>query len=127
MRVWASGLVVLAGLAGAMGMIEAAGAAHEAASPLLQVSANFLLISGATTIALTAVAFAIETRAGWFLAAASLLLAGCLLFCTDMTTRALLAHRLFPFAAPTGGSLMILGWLAAALAGAVSCFKKAKD
>lgn len=127
MRIWAASLIVLAGLAGATGMIEAAGAAHADASPLLQTSANFLLISGCAAIALIAVAFAMGTRAGWFLAAASLLLAGSVLFSIDLTARALLAHRLFPFAAPTGGSLMILGWLAAALAGAVSCFKKAKQ
>ena len=45
--------------------------------------------------------------------------AGAGLFAADVAARAYLGHRLFPFAAPAGGSLLILAWLvlvAAALA-----------
>jgi uncharacterized membrane protein YgdD (TMEM256/DUF423 family) len=44
---------------------------------------------------------------------------GASLFATDVTLRAYLGRPLFPYAAPTGGSLLILDWLvltAAALA-----------
>jgi uncharacterized membrane protein YgdD (TMEM256/DUF423 family) len=44
---------------------------------------------------------------------------GAILFATDITLRHFAGHALFPMAAPTGGTVMILGWLglgAAALA-----------
>ena len=44
---------------------------------------------------------------------------GAALFAADVAARAYLGHRLFPFAAPTGGMIMIVSWLgliAAALA-----------
>ena len=47
---------------------------------------------------------------------ASLLIGlGCLLFACDLVFRSRLGHGLFPMAAPTGGSMMILGWIAVGL------------
>ena len=46
-------------------------------------------------------------------AGAGLALGACL-FSADLASRAFLDDRLFPMAAPTGGSLMILSWLALA-------------
>jgi len=40
------------------------------------------------------------------------------LFATDLTVRHYAGHRLFPFAAPTGGTLLIVSWLALAVASA---------
>ena len=40
------------------------------------------------------------------------------LFATDLTLRHYAGHRLFPFAAPTGGTLLIASWLALAVASA---------
>ena len=40
------------------------------------------------------------------------------LFATDLTLRQYAGHSLFPFAAPTGGTLLILSWLALAVAAA---------
>jgi len=57
----------------------------------------------------------------WFLIAATVLLVGTLLFCGDLSLRAFGGQRLFPFAAPIGGSLMIAGWLIAAATGIVCC------
>jgi uncharacterized membrane protein YgdD (TMEM256/DUF423 family) len=57
---------------------------------------------------------AIATRAahpGSFLIAALVLLIGVTLFAGDITMRTLMGQRLFPMAAPIGGSTMILGWL----------------
>jgi uncharacterized membrane protein YgdD (TMEM256/DUF423 family) len=45
-----------------------------------------------------------------------LLLGGSFLFCGDLSVRALSSARLFPMAAPAGGALMILGWVAASIA-----------
>jgi uncharacterized membrane protein YgdD (TMEM256/DUF423 family) len=40
------------------------------------------------------------------------------LFAGDLTLRQYAGHSLFPFAAPTGGSLMIASWLALAVSAA---------
>ena len=42
------------------------------------------------------------------------LLVGLVLFCGDLLARDFLGGRLVPFAAPVGGSLLILGWLVVA-------------
>ena len=43
--------------------------------------------------------------------AAVVLLIGVALFAGDLVARDFLDERLFPMAAPTGGGLMILGWI----------------
>ena len=40
------------------------------------------------------------------------------LFAGDLSLRQYAGHSLFPFAAPTGGTLLILSWLALAVAAA---------
>ena len=52
-------------------------------------------------------------RQGW----AAFLFIGVALFAGDMLSRAMLDDRLFTYAAPMGGVLMIVGWLAVALSG----------
>lgn len=42
---------------------------------------------------------------------AALLLLGTVLFAGDLALRALVGQRLFPMAAPLGGTAMIVGWL----------------
>ena len=43
------------------------------------------------------------------------LAAGVILFAGDLTSLAFAGSRLFPFAAPIGGSLMIFSWIALAI------------
>jgi uncharacterized membrane protein YgdD (TMEM256/DUF423 family) len=121
-RRWANILTALAAVAGAAGVMEAAAAAHGIGERLLQTSANLLLLMAASAVAINAFALSAQRRRGWFLFAASILLGGCLLFCGDLTARAVFAHKLFAFAAPIGGTLMILGWIAAAFAALSACF-----
>jgi uncharacterized membrane protein YgdD (TMEM256/DUF423 family) len=52
----------------------------------------------------------------FMLLAGALLLFGTILFCGDLSARAMTGSRLFPMAAPLGGSLMIAGWIGTALA-----------
>jgi len=62
----------------------------------------------------------VATRAehpGAFLLAALVLLIGATLFSGDIAARTLSAVRLFPIAAPIGGSTMIIGWLLLSVAG----------
>jgi uncharacterized membrane protein YgdD (TMEM256/DUF423 family) len=119
---WASLLVTLAALAGAAGVIEAASAAHqsdapllEASSHLLQTSSHFLLLHATAVIAVAGFAHSFPHKSRSMLGAASVLLLGCIVFCGDLSVRALTGSRLFPMAAPLGGSLLILGWLATAV------------
>lgn len=116
-------MILVSALAGAAGIAEAAASAHLTSEPLLQTSSNFLLVMAAAVIATCAVALATTRRPVWFLVAGSILLGGCLLFCSDMTCRVFLARRLFAFAAPAGGSLMIVGWLAIAVAAIATYFR----
>ncbi len=117
---WSYALMAAAGLAGAAGVIEAAAAAHGVADPRLATSANFLMLDAAASMAIGAFALSAARGRSWFLAAATILLGGGLLFCADLSLRVFAAQRLFPFAAPLGGTLMIIGWLVAA-ATAIGC------
>lgn len=45
---------------------------------------------------------------------------GAALFAGDLTLRQYAGHALFPYAAPTGGTVMILSWLAVTLAAIVA-------
>lgn len=103
-------LVVLAALLGAFGVADAAIAAHVTGGAALEKAAEVLMVHAA---ALTGLA-ALVARSGerWTLAVASAALGlGAALFGTDVTLLTLQGHRLFPYAAPTGGSTMISAWL----------------
>ncbi|MCC7275109.1 MAG: DUF423 domain-containing protein [Alphaproteobacteria bacterium] len=110
-------LLVLAGLFGAGGVATAAVAAHGTGDETLRTAAHFLLLHAAAVAATAAVAM--RAPPGWPVAhvAGGLLALGTILFCGDLLARAWLGARLFPLAAPTGGSVLIAGWLALAVAG----------
>ena len=110
MRKWACAAAAVAGLTGAGGIILAAAAAHGVPDPRIQTAANFLLLHAAATLAVCGLALAVPRRGIWFLGAAGLLLSGSLLFGGDLSARALAGTRLFPMAAPLGGTLLIFGW-----------------
>src|SRR5262245_23769749 len=101
-------IVIYAGLAGAAGVALAALGAHGEGQAALTPAAYFLLMHAAAALAIAALA----TRAAHptaLLLAALILLVGVSLFSGDITARTLLGHRLFPMAAPLGGSTMIVG------------------
>ena len=102
-------LILAAGLLGAAGVALLAAAAHLGGDNL-RTAAGFML---AHAPALLAVGLAGNGR---LLPVAGLvLLAGVALFAGDLVLRDLVGTRLFPMAAPTGGTLTILGWLGVAL------------
>jgi uncharacterized membrane protein YgdD (TMEM256/DUF423 family) len=114
-------IAALAGLLGATGVGAAAAAAHLGGGHLLDTAATFLMIHSAAVLALVALAQRSPRRSkGVFVAAAVLLIAGMVLFCGDFALRALAGHALFAMAAPSGGLLLICGWLAAAMAAALT-------
>ncbi|MBN8911654.1 MAG: DUF423 domain-containing protein [Rhizobiales bacterium] len=119
---WALWNVGVAGLLGAAGVALAAVASHRVADPSLTTAALFLIIHGAAALALTALA----GGSPWpttVLVAASLMLFAVTLFSGDVTARVLLGGRLFPMAAPLGGSLLILAWLTAGFSGIVAALR----
>jgi uncharacterized membrane protein YgdD (TMEM256/DUF423 family) len=107
-----------AGLFGACGVAAAAGAAHLPGAEHLNSVALILLVHAAALPGLTTRA---RESAGWgarlwFVSALAVVI-GAALFSADVALLALRGARLFPMAAPTGGTLMILGWLASFFAG----------
>ena len=112
----ATALSVYAGLAGAAGVALAAAGAHGNDLSTLTPPAYFLIMQAAAALAIVAVAMR-AAHPGGFLLAALVLLIGVTLFSGDIATRTLWGTRLFPMAAPIGGSTMILGWLVLSAAG----------
>lgn len=113
-------LIALGGLSGALGVALSAVAAHYPGANNLSTAAEFLLLHGPAFFALAAL---VQTKAlpRWSIVAGVLVLvAGLGLFSGDLSARVFLGERLFHWAAPTGGTLLILGWLWFALAGIFS-------
>jgi uncharacterized membrane protein YgdD (TMEM256/DUF423 family) len=105
-------LIALAGLMGAGGIALAAAGAHMAPGTGLDGAAYMLLFHAAAVVGGAALVqqgtlwrpLALVVLAAWVLGAA--------LFSGDIAMRAFAAHRLFPFAAPSGGMILIGAWLA---------------
>lgn len=109
-------LVVYAGLCGAFGVGLAAAGSHGSGLSDLTPAAYFLIMHAAAVLAIAAFA----TRAGHpaaFLLSGLILLVGVTLFSGDIAARTFWGTRIFPMAAPTGGTTMIVGWLVLAGAG----------
>jgi uncharacterized membrane protein YgdD (TMEM256/DUF423 family) len=106
-----STLILLACLMGAGGVALAAAAAHGAPGVGLDSAAYLLLIHA---VAVVAAASAVAQGLLWrplALAAMVGFVVGGGLFAGDVSMRAFAGHRLFPMAAPTGGTLLIVAWL----------------
>jgi uncharacterized membrane protein YgdD (TMEM256/DUF423 family) len=109
-------ILVWAGLAGAAGVALAAAGAHGTQLSALTPPAQLLIMHAAAAVGIVAVALRVGHPAP-FLVAAVVLLLGATLFSVAVSTRVLWDFRLFPMAAPTGGTAMIAGWLVLAVAG----------
>ncbi len=112
MAIWSALLLSLAGLMGAAGVALSAYAAHADGGANLVTAATFLMIHAAAVAGLCASA---QTRRG-LLQAASLLVIGAVLFSGDISMRAISGETLWRMAAPTGGMILIAGWLWLAVA-----------
>ena len=108
-------LIVLAGLMGAIGVILAAASAHQPDAARLAFASSMLLFHASAVLAavllverrIVHMTFGLVAAFGFVLAAA--------LFAGDLTLRQNAGHALFPMAAPTGGTLLILSWLVLAV------------
>ena len=111
-------LVILAAIMGADGVILAALAAHQAQTPELESASSMLLFHAPAVLgtALRIERGLVHGRIGT--AAAFGFVVAASMFASDLTLRQFAGHRLFPFAAPTGGTLLIASWLLLALSAA---------
>jgi uncharacterized membrane protein YgdD (TMEM256/DUF423 family) len=110
-------LIALTGLMGAAGVALAAAAAHQGDAARLAPASSMLLFHAPavlTTILLAERRVVSQTLG---LVAAFGLAVGVLLFSGDLVMRHYAGHGLFPMAAPSGGSLLILSWLVLTVAG----------
>jgi uncharacterized membrane protein YgdD (TMEM256/DUF423 family) len=107
-------LAALAALMGSAGVALAAASVHLSGGELAERGAVFLILHAVAALAIAAHARIAPTRA--LLAAGFIMEAGASLFAADLAYHAFAGARLFPFAAPIGGSAMILSWLALAAA-----------
>jgi len=112
-------LIALAGVIGAAGVVLTAAGAHGKPGVGLDSAGFLLLIHAAAVLGGVALArqglvmrpLGLVTLCGFVLGAG--------LFAADVSARAYVGSRLFPFAAPAGGLILIASWLvlvAAALA-----------
>jgi uncharacterized membrane protein YgdD (TMEM256/DUF423 family) len=117
-------VVVLAAAMGAGGVILAAAAAHQPDATRLASASSMLLFHATTVLAAVALVergiihpkIGVTAAFGFVVAAA--------LFAGDLTLRQVAGHSLFPMAAPTGGTLLIVSWLALAVAAVWSSARK---
>ncbi len=109
--------ILAGGLAGAAGVALSAVAAH-AGGGNVGTAASFLLAHAPAFLAIGLIGGNRVLKGG-----VAVLLLGLLLFCGDLLARHYVGSRLFPMAAPAGGTLLIAGWLgiaASALIGKVN-------
>jgi len=111
-------LVILAGVMGADGIILAAASAHQPDATRLAAASSMLLFHAIAVLAVVALTErgVIDVRIG--IAAAFGFVIAAALFAGDLTLRQYAGHSLFPMAAPTGGTLLIVSWLTLAAAAA---------
>lgn len=97
---------------GAVALVAYAGAAHGGENHLGTI-APILLAHAPTFLVLSLLAP--KSRTAMFGGAAMTI--GLVLFCGDLVIRDLTGDKLFSFAAPTGGAVLILSWLTIAFTG----------
>jgi uncharacterized membrane protein YgdD (TMEM256/DUF423 family) len=111
-------LIILAGIMGADGVVLAAASAHLPDATRLASASSMLLFHAVAVLGVVALTErgllhrGIGSTAGWAFVIAAALFAG------DLTVRQYAGHSLFPMAAPTGGTLLIVSWLLLAVAAA---------
>src|ERR1700682_3842666 len=111
-------LIVLAGIMGADGIILAAASAHQADASRLASASSMLLFHASAVLGIVALAERAIVHARIGLASAFGFVIASALFAGDLTLRQYPSHGLCLTAAPTGGTLLILSWLAVAVAAA---------
>jgi uncharacterized membrane protein YgdD (TMEM256/DUF423 family) len=101
--------LILAGVAalmGAAGVTLAAAGVHASGGDLAQRGALFLLIHAAAALGITAHARVATPPGRALIVVGFVMEAGAALFSAELAVRAFTGNRIFPYAAPIGGSTM---------------------
>ena len=109
---------VLAGVAalmGAAGVAMAAAGVHANGGELAERGALFLLLHAAAAIAIAAHAQIATASARALLVVGFVMEAGAILFSAELAMHVFTGERIFLFAAPIGGTTMIMSWVALAV------------
>ncbi|MGV6873905.1 DUF423 domain-containing protein [Pseudochelatococcus sp. B33] len=110
-------LIVLGAVFGFLGTAAAAAATHVTGPGSgLDTAAHFLLFHAPVLIGVPLLVRAGLAHAGVGRIGGWLAFAGVALFSGELALRAIEGRTLFPMAAPTGGTLLLTGWLAIAVA-----------
>jgi uncharacterized membrane protein YgdD (TMEM256/DUF423 family) len=108
-------LASVAALLGAAGVALAAAGVHESGGELAERGALFLLLHAAAALAIAAHARIAIASARALVVVGFVMEAGAALFSAELAMRAFTGERIFPFAAPIGGTTMMLSWVALAV------------
>nr|WP_229177351.1 DUF423 domain-containing protein [Bradyrhizobium ivorense] len=109
-------LIGLAAIMGACGVVLAAAAAHLSDASRLAAASSMLLFHAPAVLAIVAIAERAIVPARIVLVAATGFVIAASLFAGDLALRQYAGHGLFPMAAPSGGTLLIVSWLVLAVA-----------
>lgn len=105
-----------AGLLGFGGVVASAAGAHASGDPRLLSAVALVCLTHAPALLALGLAGVLFGRTGFVAGLAALMLfAGAALFSADLALRDFGYGRLFAMAAPTGGVLLMAGWLAVAV------------
>jgi len=111
-------LIILAAIMGADGVILAAASAHQPDATRLASASSMLLFHALAVLAAVALTERGLVHARLGISAAWGFVIAAALFAGDLTLRQYAGHSLFPMAAPTGGTLLIVSWIVLAVAAA---------
>src|ERR1700722_2119311 len=117
-------LAGVAALMGAAGVALAAPGVHATGGELAQRGALFLLLHATAALAIAAHARIAPASARALLIVGFVMEAGAILFSAELAMHVFTGERIFPFAAPIGGTTMILSWLALAAVFAAASRRK---
>jgi len=111
-------LIGLAAIMGADGVILAALSAHQGHATQLEAASSMLLFHAPAVLGVVALAARGMVHLKIGIAAAFGFVVASTLFAGDLSLRQFAGHSLFPFAAPSGGTLLIASWLTLLVAAA---------
>lgn len=105
----------VAALMGAAGVALAASGVHENGGELAERGALFLLLHAAAALGIAAHARIATASARALLIVGFVMEAGAILFSAELAMHVFTGSRIFLFAAPIGGTIMMLSWIALAV------------
>jgi uncharacterized membrane protein YgdD (TMEM256/DUF423 family) len=112
-------LIILAGAMGAAGVVLAAAAAHAAPGAGLDSAAQMLLFHAVAVLAGTSLLHQGLLWRPAAIAALAAFIIGAMLFAAAIALHVLWGFRMFPMAAPTGGTVLIGAWIIVVVAALV--------